>query len=227
MGASDTGPAVPGDSSSGDPGPAVPGDSPSGDPGPALRGDSPSGDPGPALRGGPASRAAKLARIVTLLVPVLVAAACAVSGYKVFDRNRVMFDDAFITYRYADNLANGYGAVYNVGERVEGYTNFLWMLFAATGIKLGLDPLQVTRALGVTSHLLMLALIGWALASWLLEGERGLADPKRALSLFLLPALSVTIAPQSFSAMAGSGLQSPFGAFLGTARRRVARVRAA
>lgn len=40
-------------------------------------------------------------------------------------------DDAFITYRYARNLANGEGLVFNPGERVEGYTNFLWTVIHA------------------------------------------------------------------------------------------------
>ena len=35
-------------------------------------------------------------------------------------------DDAFISFRYAANLAHGRGLVWNPGERVEGYTNFLW-----------------------------------------------------------------------------------------------------
>lgn len=40
-------------------------------------------------------------------------------------------DDAFITFRYALHLAEGLGPVFNAGERVEGYTSFLWMLIAA------------------------------------------------------------------------------------------------
>lgn len=39
---------------------------------------------------------------------------------------RFVQDDAFITYRYARNFARGDGLVFNAGERVEGYTNFLW-----------------------------------------------------------------------------------------------------
>ncbi len=41
---------------------------------------------------------------------------------------RFVQDDAFITYRYARNLARGEGLVFNPGEEVEGYTNFLWTL---------------------------------------------------------------------------------------------------
>ncbi|MBK8957735.1 MAG: hypothetical protein IPM80_04715 [Proteobacteria bacterium] len=40
-------------------------------------------------------------------------------------------DDVFIVYRYARNLANGAGLVFNVGERVEGVTCFLWTLALA------------------------------------------------------------------------------------------------
>lgn len=37
-------------------------------------------------------------------------------------------DDALITMRTVDNLVAGYGAVWNVGERVQAYTHPLWML---------------------------------------------------------------------------------------------------
>ncbi|MCA2001607.1 MAG: hypothetical protein LDL51_07065 [Chloroflexi bacterium] len=39
----------------------------------------------------------------------------------------VLFDDAMISMRYAYNLAHGFGAVWNAGERVEGFTNPLWV----------------------------------------------------------------------------------------------------
>lgn len=39
----------------------------------------------------------------------------------------VLFDDAMISMRYAYNLAHGLGPVWNAGERVEGYTNPLWV----------------------------------------------------------------------------------------------------
>ena len=41
-------------------------------------------------------------------------------------------DDAFISFRYARNLLEGHGLVFNPGERVEGYTNLLWVLELAT-----------------------------------------------------------------------------------------------
>ncbi|MEO0082658.1 MAG: tetratricopeptide repeat protein [candidate division WOR-3 bacterium] len=61
-------------------------------------------------------------------------------------------DDSFITYRYARNVVRGLGPVFNPGERVEGYTNFIWMmLLAALGI-LGLPfttIIPLSQVLGV------------------------------------------------------------------------------
>jgi arabinofuranosyltransferase len=37
-------------------------------------------------------------------------------------------DDGFITFRYVRNLLDGHGPVYNVGDRVQGYTHPLWLL---------------------------------------------------------------------------------------------------
>ncbi len=43
-----------------------------------------------------------------------------------------LFDDAMISLRYAKNLVDGYGLVWNPGgPRVEGFTNPLWVLFMA------------------------------------------------------------------------------------------------
>jgi arabinofuranosyltransferase len=39
-----------------------------------------------------------------------------------------MADDAFIDVRVVNNVLAGHGPVYNVGERVEAYTNPLWVL---------------------------------------------------------------------------------------------------
>lgn len=62
-------------------------------------------------------------------------------------------DDAYISYRYASNLARGLGLVYNEGERIEGYTNFFWTLLLAIGIKLGFAPDVFAKLLGGASAL--------------------------------------------------------------------------
>jgi len=58
-------------------------------------------------------------------------------------------DDAFITFRYAQNLLDGLGPVYNAGERVEGYSSPVWMLGSASAIALGIDPVVASKWAGL------------------------------------------------------------------------------
>ncbi len=57
-------------------------------------------------------------------------------------------DDAYISFRYARNLAQGDGLVFNPGERVEGYTNFLWTVLLAPFIGAGLPAGWTSIVLG-------------------------------------------------------------------------------
>jgi len=66
-------------------------------------------------------------------------------------------DDAYISFRYARNFARGLGLVYNAGERIEGYTNFLWTLLMGGAIRLGLDPIIVAKLLGAACSLACIA----------------------------------------------------------------------
>ena len=56
-------------------------------------------------------------------------------------------DDAYITLSYARNLVAGEGLVFNPGERVEGYTNFLWLLILSLPHIVSIDALATARAL--------------------------------------------------------------------------------
>lgn len=74
---------------------------------------------------------------------LLVGALCAIAVYVVSAWPTVpsMVDDAYVSLRYARNLALGHGLVYNAGEPpVEGYTNFLWVLWMAPGTLLPVHP---------------------------------------------------------------------------------------
>jgi hypothetical protein len=48
-------------------------------------------------------------------------------------------DDAFISFRYARNFALGHGLVFNIGERVEGYSTFVWVAGLGLLSRAGLD----------------------------------------------------------------------------------------
>src|SRR2546425_12080772 len=91
------------------------------------------------------TRVPRLARSASLLAIAVAAVLMAIHGYGL---GRSPQDDAFISFRYARNLIEGHGLVFNSGERVEGYTNFLWTVMLAPALALGIDPLEAARALG-------------------------------------------------------------------------------
>src|SRR5207249_10253554 len=70
-------------------------------------------------------------------------------------------DDAFISFRYAANLAGGRGLVFNEGERVEGYTDFLWVVLLAACRFLGADIAAASQALGLLFSLACLITAAW------------------------------------------------------------------
>jgi hypothetical protein len=83
-----------------------------------------------------------------LWTPLLLAAASAAFALQAVGF-RYLSDDAFITFRYAQNWADGYGPIYNVGETAEGYTNFLWMAILAGLDRAGADIVLAAQVLGV------------------------------------------------------------------------------
>jgi len=69
-------------------------------------------------------------------------------------------DDAYISFRYAENYLSGKGLVYNYGEKVEGYTNFLWIIILIISKAIfGIDYLVASRFLGILCGELVLFLI--------------------------------------------------------------------
>ena len=71
-------------------------------------------------------------------------------------------DDAFISFRYARNLLEGHGLVFNPGEYVEGYSNFLWVLeLAALWGVFGLRPEHTAPWLSVACTVGTLAAMLW------------------------------------------------------------------
>ncbi|MFQ5718023.1 MAG: hypothetical protein ACE5IK_00605 [Acidobacteriota bacterium] len=72
-----------------------------------------------------------------------------------------VIDDAYISFRYAANLVAGNGLVYNPGEAVQGYTNFLWVLLAAAGIAAGISPVLLSVTVGFLAGLTTVGLTVW------------------------------------------------------------------
>ncbi len=82
-------------------------------------------------------------------------------------------EDAFITFRYARNLAEGHGLVWNPGEDpVEGSTEFLWVMLVAGVSKIG--PGIEASAWGLNIFFAMLGVILVGLAAFYLSRRQAL-----------------------------------------------------
>lgn len=64
----------------------------------------------------------------TKIFPLLLLLLIAALFYSRMNTTQFIQDDSFITLRYVENFLDGKGLVFNDGEKVEGYTNFLWLL---------------------------------------------------------------------------------------------------
>lgn len=104
-------------------------------------------------------------------------------------------EDAFITFRVVDNFIQGFGLRWNVVERVQAYTNPLWML-------LHIPVYAITDNIVVTTSFL-----GWVcLLGSLYLGQLSLGrDLLRNTALFLCPLLITTTNAAYFT----SGLEGP------------------
>lgn len=119
-------------------------------------------------------------------------------GYEFFQPT-IQIDDAYISYRYAQNLVDGHGLVYNIGERVEGYTNLLWTLMVAGGIALGVSASLVGHWLGFASGVFLLLVTYFYSRSLLPQEMKWLA----------LAAPMLLYASNSFVCWTISGLETP------------------
>jgi hypothetical protein len=114
-----------------------------------------------------------------------------------------LLDDAFISLRYAANFAAGHGLVFNPGEQVEGYTNFLWTLLLAGAIRAGADGVLVAAAVPLALAFGLLLLTVWLAAR--------LVTPGWAWGAGLLLSLS---APFLLYTTRGSGMETALFALL-------------
>jgi hypothetical protein len=94
-------------------------------------------------------------------------------------------DDAFISFVYARNFAEHGELVFNLGQYVEGYTNFLWTVLLGLGMMIGIPPEISSQILGAAFALVTLFVVCRTV-------ERGLGrtSPWGAVPALLLAASS-------------------------------------
>ena len=68
-------------------------------------------------------------------------------------------EDAYISFRYAENFANGLGLTFNDGEYVEGYTNFLFIIILSFCYSLGIPTVIASKTICIISSLIILLII--------------------------------------------------------------------
>jgi hypothetical protein len=117
-------------------------------------------------------------------------------------------DDAYITFRYALNLANGHGLAFNPGEHVEGFSNPLWtLLLASLHILTGAEIADTARVAG------LLFALGTLTCVFLICLRS--AEPPASMPL-ALAVLLIVLTP-GFHVYATAGLEGPMLGFLLTA----------
>jgi hypothetical protein len=89
----------------------------------------------------------------------------ALLGSRVIDGTRyfTLDDDVMVSMRYGRNLAEGHGLVWNPGERVEGYSNFLWTVIAGAAHLLPVADAKMSLFVIAISFLLLAATLYLAL----------------------------------------------------------------
>jgi len=119
-------------------------------------------------------------------------------SFAVFLSSFWLGDDSFITFRTLDNFVNGYGLRWNVDERVQSFTNPLWLFF--------LSPIYLLiREIYVTAFAGTLAIFVGIL--WLLVRHN-----KGHLHLLIL--FSLLLLSRSFVEYLSSGLENSLSYFL-------------
>lgn len=87
---------------------------------------------------------------------VLIARQWQIAG----DLAGVPLDDAYIHYRFADNVAHGRGFAFNPDEPTPGSTSPLWVVLLAAGELAGFDPIVTSKIIGA------LAFVACAWLTW-------------------------------------------------------------
>lgn len=111
-------------------------------------------------------------------------------------------DDAFISFRYARNLAEGNGLVFNVGEHVEGFSNPFWVFMLALFHIARMDIVITSKAIGLACGAFTLLL-----TRHLCRRTLGMSNE---MTLFVLCYLATNV---SFVYYAISGMETIFYTF--------------
>lgn len=112
-------------------------------------------------------------------------------------------DDAYISFVFARNFAEHGQLAFNLGQPVEGYTNFLWTLVLGLGMLLGAAPEYASRVLGTGCALATLYVVFRLVERTIAEGEAG-----RRASLWAGVAPVLLAVSSGFACWTSGGLET-------------------
>ncbi|WP_103355063.1 hypothetical protein [Amycolatopsis sp. CA-128772] len=116
-------------------------------------------------------------------------------------------EDALVTFRYAQNIADGNGPVFNPGERVEGYTNFLWLvLIALPRAAFGADVRTAAVVFGVAATLACVLISCFLVNRIVVAAAPVGAEPRPAIGV---AAAVLTASAGGLAVYGGSGSEVP------------------
>jgi arabinofuranosyltransferase len=114
-----------------------------------------------------------------------------------------ILDDAYIFFRYAENIANGYGFVWNIGELpVEGFTSFLYLVILVLVKFFTIDLELFSILFGIISSALTLY-IAYLIYDHLYS--KNLNHPSANLITVIILALS-----PAYTYWSGAGMETSF-----------------
>jgi hypothetical protein len=154
------------------------------------------------------SRRADIGKIRPAVASAAIVAVCVLGGLVWSWNLRWISDDTFITLRYARNLIEGHGLVFNVGEKVEGYTNFLWLMVLAVAQMVGMDGPKASVYLSLVCFAVTIGLV-YRIGQFRLQ-------PKTPYAAVLPIACMALAANYFFASFGTGGLETMFAAMLVT-----------
>ncbi len=135
------------------------------------------------------------------IVVAVLALTVSIAGF--YLHRQFINDDAYISLRYAYNLIQGNGLVWNPGECVEGYTNFLHILLTGGLGALGLDLLVAARLVNGTAFVVMVLM----LAAYVLRRQK--VDGQECDRLVALVPITFVMTASPLIGWVYGGLEGP------------------
>lgn len=107
-------------------------------------------------------------------------------------------DDAFIAFRYSENLAQGFGFSWNYDQTQEfGFTSYLHIILVAAGIIGGFDPVIFSKILTIIAGLVTIVTVGFVLKE----------ITNNQFKFYFIPSLALAMMPY-FALHAIAGLET-------------------